>query len=115
MAQMPKGPEHLYCPYWRRKMSSVCHVCPKWMEVRGTHPQTGADVSDWHCSDTVSAMVAIEQVRATRGAQAATESLRNEIVKRSDIVTPPVIKLDASAYLREIETTGGTKLINGGN
>lgn len=87
MKQIPRGPENLYCPFWRKKMSSVCHTCPQWQQFRGRNPNTGEDVDQWQCAAAILPMLLIEASQQVRHAGAATESLRNEVVKRADSVS----------------------------
>ena len=90
MKQIPRGPEHLYCPTWKKKMSAVCHTCPLWVQLRGRNPNTGEEVDSWQCSLASLPMLLVENAQQARSAGAATESMRNEIVKRMD---RPIIKL----------------------
>jgi hypothetical protein len=55
--------------------------CPKWINVQGQHPQTGAVVNQWDCADTWSTVLMIENSQQQRGTQAAIESFRNEMTK----------------------------------
>ena len=84
MAQIPHGPDHLWCPYWRKKMSAVCHTCPLWVQLRGKNPNTGSDVDQWNCSLATLPMLLIENAQQTRQNGAATESLRNELIRAAD-------------------------------
>jgi len=79
--QIPRGPDHLYCPQWRKKMSAVCHICPWWVHVRGANPNTGESVDQWNCAITWGPMLAIEVAQQAKQGAAATESFRNEVVK----------------------------------
>jgi hypothetical protein len=80
----PLGPSDEYCPEWKKPMSKVCHRCRRWIQVRGTNPQTGAEVDEWNCAMAILPMLLIDNSRVQRGTQAATESMRNEVVKRMD-------------------------------
>jgi hypothetical protein len=82
--QVPRGPDDLYCPYWRKKMSRVCHTCVKWMKLSGKHPQTGEVLDRYDCSDNVTALLQIEALQVGRGNQAAVESFRNEMVAQNE-------------------------------
>jgi len=83
MAQIPHGPDHLKCPLHGKAMSKVCHTCPWWTQVRGANPQ-GGEVDRWDCAIAFLPLLSIETTKTVRGVQAATESSRNEIVKRMD-------------------------------
>lgn len=82
--QIPRGPEHLYCPYWRKKMSSVCHTCPQWVQLRGVNPNTGEPVDSWQCASAALPMLLVENANQIRQGSAATESFRNEMVRIAD-------------------------------
>jgi hypothetical protein len=58
--------------------------CAFWTHVSGTHPQTGARLDQFDCSIKWLPMLLVENARSTRGAQAAVESMRNEVVQRQD-------------------------------
>ncbi len=83
MAQVPHGPENLDCPMHKKAMNKVCHRCPWWTQVRGTNPQ-GGEVDRWDCAIAFLPMLSVETAATVRGARTATESMRNEIVKRMD-------------------------------
>jgi len=85
--QKPLGPKDEYCPQWRKPMSKVCHTCPWWVSVKGQHPQTGETLDHWGCAVALSVMATLEAANQARQGAAATESFRNEVVKRS---RPPV-------------------------
>lgn len=58
--------------------------CPLYIQIRGRHPQTGEEMDQWGCSLSFVPLLLIETAAQVRGAQAATESLRNELVGRLD-------------------------------
>lgn len=82
--QKPHGPVDLVCPLHRCKMSKVCHTCPWWGPVRGRNPNTGAEVDHWNCAIALLPMLTINVANETRQGAAATESFRNEVVRRQD-------------------------------
>lgn len=84
MTQIPHGPDDRICPFHRAKMSKVCHTCPMWMLVRGKNPNTGQEVDQWNCSFAFLPMLMIENAQQTRGAGAAIESFRNEMVRLNE-------------------------------
>ena len=81
MKQIPLGPSHLVCPYHQKKMSTVCHKCPMWTCVRGSNPNTGEEVDRWDCSLALLPMLLVENAQQSRQNGAATESMRNEMVR----------------------------------
>jgi hypothetical protein len=80
MAQIPRGDEGLICPLHKQDMSTVCHKCPLWIQLRGKHPQTNEEIDRWGCSFAFLPMLMIEGAQQTRQAGAAIESFRNEMV-----------------------------------
>ena len=61
-------------------MSEVCHKCSLWQELRGIHPNTGEETSEWRCVDAWLLTGQLEIAKMVRGGTAATESFRNEMV-----------------------------------
>jgi hypothetical protein len=62
-------------------MEEVCHRCPWWIQVRGVNRNTGSEVDQWGCSIGFLPMLLIENAAQTRGAAAAAEDARNQIVE----------------------------------
>jgi hypothetical protein len=85
MTQVPRGPENLYCPDWKKPMSKVCHTCPLWVHIRGKNPNTGEDVDRWNCAKAWTPMLLIENSQMQRQTGAAVESFRNEMVRLNNI------------------------------
>lgn len=55
--------------------------CNWFMQIRGTHPQTGEEQDVWSCAMAVLPLLLIENSKEVRQGAAATESFRNEMVK----------------------------------
>lgn len=81
MAQIPRGDEGRYCPFNGKECCEVCHKCPLWVQVRGTNPNTGAEVDRWDCSFAFLPMLLIENSQMQRQTGAAVESFRNETAR----------------------------------
>ncbi len=79
--QVPLGSPHLVCPHNGKKCSTVCHKCPLWVQLRGTNPNSGEPVDQWMCATAALPMLLIENAQQSRQNGAATESMRNEIVR----------------------------------
>lgn len=68
-----------------------CHAivtkctCPKFVNVKGMDPQTGAIIDRWGCVDSFLPLLLIENAQQSRQTGAAVESLRNEVVKAEEI------------------------------
>lgn len=88
--QVPRGPDHLFCPFWRMRQSKVCHTCPLWVQVRGTNPQTGQEVDQWQCSLSWLPMLLIECAQQSRQTGAAVESFRNQMVNQREVAAAMV-------------------------
>lgn len=84
MAQIPRGEEHLSCPFWQKPMSEVCHKCPLWIQLRGSDPQSGQEVDSWGCSFMWLPKLLVENAQQSRQTGAAVESFRNRMVEAND-------------------------------
>lgn len=88
MVQRPHADPGQVCPLHKKDMSKVCHTCPWWQHLQGSHPQTGEHIDQWSCAIAWLPMLMVELRAGMNGTQAAVESFRNEMVKF------PVINLD---------------------
>lgn len=93
MAQIPRGPENLVCPFHKKPMEQVCHKCPLWTQLRGMNPNTGQEVDRWDCALAHMPMLLVENSQQSRQTGAAVESFRNAMVVQNDVLrvvwTPP--------------------------
>lgn len=91
--QIPHGDDSLVCPLHKKPMAAVCHKCPLWTQLRGRNPNTGEEIDQWNCALSQLPLLLVENALQTRQAAAATESFRNEVVRRADRVThaPPIM------------------------
>jgi hypothetical protein len=55
--------------------------CAWFMEVHGTHPNTGEQIKDWGCAVTWLPVMLIENGRQQKSTASAIESFRNEMMK----------------------------------
>ena len=85
--QVPHARKGKQCPQYRRDMSEVCHDCGWWVGLSWEDPVSKQIKSRWNCAMVVSALGQVDVARSMGGVQAATESMRNEVVKRA--VSPP--------------------------
>jgi len=58
--------------------------CAWFIKVRGTNPNTGADVDEYGCSMAWMPILMIENSQQQRSTGAAVESFRNEMVKANE-------------------------------
>jgi hypothetical protein len=58
--------------------------CAWFIQVRGHHPNTGAEVDEWACSMAWTPILLIENSQQQRQTGAAVESFRNEVVRSNN-------------------------------
>jgi len=58
--------------------------CAWFIEIHGTHPNTGEALKDWGCAMSMMPMMLIENARQQHSTAAAVESFRNEMVKANE-------------------------------
>jgi hypothetical protein len=68
-----------FCPLIKKDCVQL--QCAWFTQLRGTHPQTGAEIDEWMCAISAMPMLQIEVAKEARQGAAATESFRNEMVK----------------------------------
>jgi len=71
-----------FCPLIRKKC--IQKKCVFWTRVIGKNPQNEETLDHWACAVSWIPMLLIENSQMSRQTGAATESMRNEIVKRMD-------------------------------
>jgi hypothetical protein len=71
--------------------------CAWFIEVRGTNPQTGEEITDWSCSIAMLPMLLIENAKQSSQTGAAVENFRNVMVEQQK-------DLLGLAQSREVET-----------
>ena len=71
-----------FCPLIKKDCIGL--QCNWFTQVRGTNPQSGAEVDEWSCAITWLPMLLINTALEVRQGAAATESFRNEMVVASD-------------------------------
>ena len=69
------------------------HRCAWYIEMEGDNPQTGERMKESRCAITWLPLVLVDQTRTLNSGVKATESMRNEIIKRMD--NPPISQLKA--------------------
>ncbi len=63
----------------------VLFRCPWYTQLRGMDPNTGAERDEWACAIAWLPILQIENAKEVRQGAAATESFRNEVVKRAKL------------------------------
>lgn len=77
--------------------------CAWFIEIRGAHPQTGEEVSDWGCSMAMLPLLMIENAKQSSHNVAATNSFRNEMVKANQLNTELMVAAAEGRSPRMIE------------
>ena len=72
-----------FCPLIQKKC--VQEECAWYTKLRGSNPNTGADVDEWLCAIVAIPLLQIQTAKETRQGAAATESFRNEMVKANTV------------------------------
>lgn len=71
-----------YCPLVKKDCLQT--KCAWFVQLRGTHPQTGKDIDEYGCAVAWAPILQIETAQQSRQAGAAVESFRNEMVKANE-------------------------------
>ena len=71
-----------FCPLLQKDCVQL--QCAWFIQLRGTHPQTGKEIDEWGCATAWNPMLLIENAKVQRSTSAAVESFRNEMVKAND-------------------------------
>lgn len=58
--------------------------CAWFIQIKGTNPNTGADIDEWGCAQAWLPVLMIENSQQQRQTGAAVESFRNEMVKANE-------------------------------
>ena len=90
--QIPRGPEDRFCPFWRQKMSKVCHTCPMWTLLRGKNPQTEEMIDRWDCAIAHTPMLMLEVAQANLQNRASTDKVATEVRNSAAAVAAEVKK-----------------------
>ena len=94
---MFKNAKEKVCPLLRKPC--IEHQCAWFIQLRGTHPQTGEPMDAYDCSMVMQPLLMIENSQQQRQTGAAVESFRNEMVKANE------------ASVRVLEAAGQRRLL----
>ena len=72
-----------YCPLIKKDCIGL--QCSWFTQMRGTNPNTGADVDEYACAIAWLPMLLTENSQQQRQTGAAVESFRNEMVKGNEV------------------------------
>ena len=83
--------------------------CAWFIQIKGTNPNTGADVDEWGCAQAWLPVLMIENSQQQRQTGAAVESFRNEMVKANEasqdllMATAGISKIKNNVYVSNQE------------
>lgn len=66
-----------FCPLVKADCKGL--ACSWFTQIRGTNPNTGAEIDEWSCAVTWLPVLLIENAQQSRQTGAAVESFRNEV------------------------------------
>lgn len=79
-----------FCPLIKKDCIQL--KCAWFMQIRGNHPQSGAEIDEWGCSIAWTPILMIENAKLQRETGAAVESFRNEMVKSNYSATAAMVE-----------------------
>lgn len=91
------------CPFLKK--ACIEHQCMLYTHVQMQDPQSGLSKDQWTCALALIPILVIEGARQTRNVQASVDSMRNEVVKRQDVLNaaieerrhePPSVEYESS-------------------
>lgn len=59
------------------------HRCRWFVKLQGSHPQTGAALEEYRCTEEWSVIMQVENTKVTHEVGAAVESFRNEMTRQN--------------------------------
>ena len=89
-----------FCPLIKKDCAGL--QCSWFTQVRGTNPQSGAEVDEWACAIAWLPMLLINTAKEVRQGAAATESFRNQMVDASEKSRQMQIAIASQAVLAGI-------------
>lgn len=72
-----------FCPLIKKDCKGL--ECSWFTQIRGSNPNTGAEVDEWACAISWLPILLIENSQQQRQTGAAIESFRNEVVKANEV------------------------------
>jgi len=99
------------CPFWKKEC--IEHDCVMYMRISWVHPQTGLGEDKFACAIPTGVMMQVESARQTRGVQASVDSMRNEVVKRQDVLNAAIEERKHEVPTVTFDHTGSPSLHDG--
>lgn len=100
------------CPLHQKDMSTVCHKCPWWTQLRGKNPNTGLPIDEWACAISFLPILLCESAQESRQTAAAVETFRNDMVKANETTAQILVH---SIHATQSLMGNNTKLIDNGD
>lgn len=104
------------CPYRfglpEKKQGCIQHDCEFFINLVGTHPQTGETQNEWGCSLRWLPILLVENASRTRQASASVDKVANEVRRQSETIfglasdEAKARLLNADPSLKQIEQKG---------
>lgn len=93
-----------FCPLIKKDCIGI--QCNWFTQLRGTNPNTGAEIDEWGCAIVWMPIMMIENAQQQRQTGAAVESFRNEMVKanQSSInILEKAVEISKVPYIKDVE------------
>jgi len=81
--------EAAICPYLNEPC--IGHRCMLFTHFTMKDPQTGRDRDEWTCAHALNPVMMLELANQIRQVAASVDSMRNEVVKRQDVLNTAAI------------------------
>jgi len=91
------------CPLLRKPC--IEHDCAWYTTIRGHDVNTGREIDNKQCIVTTIPLLLIENSAQQRGTNAAVESMRNEVVKKSDTTNHILANMILRSEVSELPPT----------
>jgi hypothetical protein len=78
-----------HCPLYKEACHE--HTCRWYIQLMGSHPQTGVALTEWGCAVEWLPILMIEQSKEVRQSAAAIESFRNESVNNAQQIAAALV------------------------
>jgi hypothetical protein len=72
----------IYCPLIKSDCKQM--ACSWFMQIRGRHPQTGADLDEWMCAVAATPLLQMAVAQEVRHGAAETNALRTDVAKANE-------------------------------
>ena len=74
------------CPLHNKDVAKVCHKCPWYQKVVGSHPQTGEHIDNYECAIAWMPALLIENSQQQRQTAASVDKLTNNTDRYNSVL-----------------------------